>query len=369
MESGSGAKLDSYFAYTKKVFELSNTSVLNRTFSSVFDYLKPEFWRPFSREKIKFIGNLQHEIHSRFSHTKIRQTLLYQLAFLGTAPSKTSRVYATLNYIDMKWGVLYPMGGISSLIAAMVQVGKDKGVIYHTNTPVETIVHHSHVATAIKVKEKEIRFDSIISNTHREFTEKVLLKRPSSKTYPRAPSAVLIFAGIQGKLKNLAHHNLFFADDYECYYRDVYTTHSIPKDPNFYMAAASIIDLSIAPTECENLSWVIPVSSKRKMDRSELTHFVDMILEKTEQKIGQAIRSKLLFLEYRAHEYFTETFNAPDGTAIGIPNLTTLTGPFRPKFFDSTLANLFYVGADTHPGIGMPMCILSAQNLSKHFMV
>jgi phytoene desaturase len=367
IEIGSGSKLDQYYEYTQKVFELSNKVVLNRSFESFFDYMKPEFWQPFTHEKIKFIGNLQDEIHSRFANPKLRQTLLYQLAFLGTPPDKTSRVYATLNYIDMKWGVLYPLGGISSLINTMIQVGKDKGVTYHINSPVQKIIHQQQKATAIQVGEKILNFDIIVSNAHREFTHKQLLGRKFSRTYPSAPSAVLIFAGMKGTLKNLAHHNLFFADDYNRYYSDVYTTNTIPEDPNFYMAAASVTDPSVAPKDCENLSWVIPVSSKRPMSDVELKEFVHSILLKTEQKLGQAIQPNLLFLEYRAHKYFAESFNAPNGTAIGIPNIASLTGPLRPKYFDSKLKNLYYVGADTHPGIGMPMCILSAQNLAKHF--
>jgi phytoene desaturase len=365
IEVGSAEKLDQYYQYTQKVFELSNKVVLNRSFKSFFDYMKPEFWQPFTHEKIKFVGNLQDEIHTRFHHPRLRQTLLYQLAFLGTPPAKTSRVYATLNYIDMRWGVLYPLGGISSLIRAMIQVGQKKGVTYHKNSPVQKILHKKNKANGVLVGGKIEEFDIVVSNAHREFTHKQLLGRKLSKKYPSAPSAVLIFAGIKGRLEGVAHHNLFFADDYNQYYKDVYTTNTIPEDPNFYMAAASVTDSSVAPKGCENLSWVIPVSSMRRMDTQELSEFVYKVIATTEQKLGQHIKANLMFLEYRAHEYFAESFNAPHGTAIGIPNLATLTGPLRPKFFDSKLKNLYYVGADTHPGIGMPMCILSAQNLAK----
>lgn len=363
-ESGAAEKLQNYFDYSKKVYELSEQHVLNRTFTSLLNYIHPKFWSPFILNGVQFVGSLEQEVNKRFENKYLRELLLYHLAFLGTEPHKTSRVYATMNYLDMKWGVYYPKGGIHRLVDAMVRVGKKLGVDYKTDEEVVHVrIEGSSIHHIVTTKNAYVA-DCIVSNTSREFFEKRLLER-SYPTTEHAPSAVLIFAGLNKRLKKVAHHNMFFADDFKGYYDDIFVRKTIPMDPNFYLAAASVTDPSVAPKGKENLSWVIPISAYKKMNQGELDAYVTHIIGLTEERIGESIQPHLLFTEVRAHEYFENAFHAPDGTAIGIPNRMRYTGPLRPKAQHDYIKNLYFVGADTHPGIGMPMCILSARNLSK----
>lgn len=364
LEPGSSTALQDYFYYTEKIYTLSMSQVLQRSFTSFLDYLAPSFWSPFVKRRIKFIGNLEQEIYARFQNPYLRQILLYNLAFLGTAPQHTARVYATLNYIDMKWGVLYPRGGMYALVKSMEAIAIENGVKFHYNSPVSKILNKDGETTGLISLDETHQFDIVISNAHREFTEKTLLGRTYRPT-SLAPSAVLIFAGMRGKLTNASHHNLFFSDDFAAYYKEVFDLQVTPNDPNFYLAVASSTDASVAPENYENLSWVIPVSAKKRMTNTQLQTFANKIITITEQKLGEKIRDRLLFTEIRAHEYFETSFHAPSGTALGIPNLIKYSGPLRASQTDKKLKGLYYVGADTHPGIGLPMVLLSAMNLAK----
>jgi phytoene desaturase len=352
-----------YLKRGKEQFDISKKYFISKNLKW-YNYLNPLLG--IQGMRLQIYPNVDKYIKKYFKNDNLQHLLMYHLAFLGSSPYNTSAIYTMMNYVDTL-GVYYPKSGIYSLIESMVKLLKSNGGELHLNTKVNKIIVKDGKAIGVSTNVGDYYAEIIISNGHIQTTENNLL----SKEYRThkvllqkdlAPSAVLIMAGYKDIIKNAQHHNLIFSTDYKKYYDELFSDITLPADPNFYVNIASVNDSSTAPDGCSNISIVVPYPAGIYLSKVEEEEYANKIIRIAMRHFGEKeYEDKLQILEIRSAKFFESRYDAPSGTAIGIGHNLSKTGPLRPQNYNSKLKNLFYVGADTQPGIGMPMCILSGQ--------
>ncbi len=207
----------------------------------------------------------------------------------------------------------------------------------------------------------------VCSADYRNFEVNLLPKE--SQTYPEeywekrtlSPGAFIIYLGIGRKLKNVEHHNLYFNESWEEHFDDVFKQKKWPEKPSYYVHVPSKTDPSVAPSGGETLMFLVPVAAGL-FDNSEIREsFAEKIISHFESLIGQKIYPFIKVKRIYAHKDFINEYNSFKGSAFGLAHTLTQTAFFRPKNKSRKLKNLYYVGQYTNPGIGVPICLLSAQ--------
>ncbi len=372
LEPGAGAKLDSYLAASKTKYDIATNRFLYKNYTSVLDFVTPEVM--FQGPRLSVFSTMDRYISKRFKSREVQQLLQYPLVFLGASPYNAPALYSLMSHIDFDQGVFYPQGGMYTLIEAMVKIGEKLGVTYKSNAEVTSIRIEDGKAVGVELADGSFYpADTIVSNADMHFTETKLLEAPyRSKTdsywdkQVLAPSALLMYLGVKGKLPNLAHHNLRFSKDWKSNFDSIFGTPEFPSDPSFYVCAPSVTDPSVAPKGDENVFVLVPIAPKLDYSPEQLDNYAEKILEIIETEMGCVnLRKNLIFKRYFSVKDFEDRYHAFGGSALGPAHTLFQTAAFRPDTKSKKVNNLYYVGAGTNPGIGLPICLISAQLVYK----
>lgn len=187
-----------------------------------------------------------------------------------------------------------------------------------------------------------------------------------------APSCLLYYVGLSKKLTNVLHHSLFFDVSFDRHGEEIYKTKQWPGEPLFYVSVSSVTDLSVAPPNCENLVFLIPVAAGLSGDTEELREkYFDMIVQRFENHIGQPVSEFIMYKKSFAYSDFVDEYNSFKGNAYGLANTLLQTAIFRPSCRSKKIKNLFFTGQLTVPGPGVPPSLISgevvAMEVLKHY--
>lgn len=301
----------------------------------------------------------------------LQHILQFMSVFMGGSPAEIPAIYSLLGYVDYGLGVYYPQGGFGQVAKAFESVAKNQGVTINYNSPVEEIRTGSGKINSLVVNGKEIGYDLVVANADYHHVDQELVPRNDS-TYSKkkwenidlSPSALLIFLGIDRRLKNLAHHTLFFDTDWDAHFMDI-KSGQWSKSPLFYMSAPSLTDDSVAPKGHENLFVLAPMPAGEQASQVVINETVANILSRISEQVGVDINSHIVYQKILAQDYFKNTFNALGGNAFGPSHTLRQSAIFRPKMKSNKLSNLYYSGQYTNPGTGVPMVALSGKAVSK----
>ncbi len=372
LEPGAGAKIDDYLSASKIKYDIATSKFLHKNYSSVLDFLTPEVI--FQGPKLSVFSTMDKYISKRFKSREVQQLLQYPLVFLGASPYNAPALYSLMSHIDFNQGVFYPQGGMYTLIEAMVKIGSKHGVDYRSNSEVVKIRVENGVATGVELADGSFHpADVVISNGDMHHTETSLIDaqyRSKSDRYwsnqVLAPSALLMYLGVKGKLPSLVHHNLRFSKDWKSNFDSIFGDPSFPSDPSFYVCAPSVTDPSVAPKGDENVFVLVPIAPKLVYSTKDLDDYASSILKIMEEEMGCTdLRKKIVYKRYFSVKDFEERYHAFGGSALGPAHTLFQTAAFRPDTKSKKVSNLYYVGAGTNPGIGMPICLISAQLVYK----
>lgn len=366
IETGAGAALENYLRRARYAYETSTERLVYRNYDSLVDMIRAARG---DIRKLHIFSDLHSYVGRFFQNDQLRKLFEYPAVFLGTSPYKLPANYAMLSHADFTQGVFYPRGGIYKIVEALVAIGKKHGVEYLTNKSVSKIEVKQGAAVGVKIGGKLIAADIVVSNADRHFTETTLLDagfRDHSERYWRSrtssPSAVLIYLGVNRQYPSLRHHNLLFSDRWHENFEQIFKSPSLPSDPSLYVCAPSQTDPSVAPKGHENLFVLVPTGAGLKATKTEIDCFVEMILGTLETEMNlDGLQKHITFKKIFALDDFQAAFNAYRGSGLGLAHTFRQTAFFRPRNKSRKVKNLYFVGADTHPGIGMPTVLISAQ--------
>lgn len=368
LEAGSGTVLKKFLKDVGEQYTIAKNEFLSKNYNSIFDFVN---WRvmilgaklPLFKKQSTIINNL-------FTDEVIRKVMQYQTVLLGTSPFETPGIYTLMNYVDFVEGVWYPDKGIYEVPKALITIAQKYDVSIQTKTSVSEILVSNGIATGVKTSDGNTIFaDIVISNADSEFTDQTLLPKEYRTYTPAywekrqlAPSAFILYLGIDGKIPSLSHHNLLFSKQWEKNFDEIFTNPTWPTNPALYVCAPSVTDPSVAPPDTENLFVLVPIAAGLQSTPESLLRYRNMIIERmTEYMDIPDLKNRILVEQMYSVENFIKDYNAFKGTALGLAHTLSQTAIFRPNNVSKKVKNLFFVGAGTNPGIGMPICLLSAE--------
>ncbi|PSP16072.1 phytoene desaturase, partial [Halobacteriales archaeon QH_10_67_13] len=304
-----------------------------------------------------------------FDHPKLRQLAEYKLVFLGGSPYNTPGIYTLMSHVDMNLGVYHPDGGIASVVDAFVEVGTDLGVDLKTGTEV-TGIEPRNDEFRVRTDGPDRTFDRVVSNAPPPFVESELLPETydrreqywETRTY--APSAYLMYFGVEGEV-DLEHHALVLPTDWKPHFDAIFEDPAWPEDPAYYVHVPSKTNPTVAPEGHEVVFALVPLAPGLDDGPERREQFRELVLDDLADNTGVDFRDRIVLEETASVSEFGERFNAPGGTALALAHPLDQTGPLRPGHRAPGLDGLYYVGAYTNPGIGMPMCILSGEHATE----
>jgi len=374
VETGAGDALRDYVAKGTEIYRLALQHFLYTDFSHPTQLLKKEIMTSAPR-LFSLLTKPIHQYVSQFVQTpELQKILEYPMVFLGTSPFKAPAMYSLMSALDFNEGVFYPQRGMYSIIELLFSIGQKQGVTYHFSQEVKQIIHADFLANGVVLADgTSVAADIVISNADLHHTETNLLDesaRSYSETYwdkkQSGISALLVYLGVRGSLPQLEHHNLYFVDDWKENFTSIYESKKLPTSASLYVSRTSATDPSTALNDHENLFMLVPLPTGMYPDADEQTRLATHFLEQFAQAIDQPdLTERIVSQSIFGPKDFTETFHAWEGTALGMSHVLGQSALWRTSPQSKKLKNLFYVGASTMPGIGLPMCLISAEIVYK----
>ena len=367
IEKGSGEKLTAFMQEAQDNYNIAIKDLVYRPGVSPMELVTLET----AKKMTQFFGNISKDIRQKFKNTKLVQILEFPVLFLGAKPSDTPSFYSFMNFADFGLGTWQPTGGMYSVILGIEKLAIELGVTIKTNTPVEKIIVENNKAVAIQVNGIRLNADVILSGADYHHSETLLDKehRQYSEKYWEkkvfAPSSLLFYIGFDKKLKNVAHHNLFFDVDFDKHASDIYDNPKWPNDPLFYANFTSVTSDNLAPAGCENGFFLIPIAPGIE-DTQELRDFYfEKIIDRFEKITQQEVRKNIIFTQSFCVNDFISEYNSYKGNAYGLANTLLQTAFLRPKLKSSKVKNLYFTGQLTVPGPGVPPALISGKLVSE----
>ncbi len=366
LEPGAGEKLVEYLEQAKYQYDVSMKQFLYKNFTSIFDFFNKRMLT--EGRKLHVFENLDAFTKRFFKSERLRKILQYSMVFLGGAPSNTPALYSVINHADFNLGVWYPEGGFNAVAVAMQKLAESYGAKFIFNTPVTKINVVNGVATSVSTETDEFEADVVVGNGDYHHIETSLLPK-SSQSYSNrywnnrtvAPSAFIIYLGLNKKLNSLSHHNLVLSNDWTKHFNAIFDKPSWPDEPSYYVCAPSQTDPTTAPEGKENLFVLVPIASDLPETPEFREEFAQKIISHFEEETGESITPNIEVKRIFTGEDFAKDYNAFKGTALGLSHTLWQTAMMRPRMKSKKVKNLYYSGQFTQPGIGVPMTLISGQ--------
>lgn len=372
-QKGSGKILEAYLRQAQTIYELALKYFLYNPFKSFIPLIRKDI----IKNSHLLVSGLTKPIHKviskKFTSQKLQQILEYPMVFLGASPFSAPSLYQLMSYLDFKQGVYYPEGGMYKIIEALSMQSKKLGVQYEYSSEVTEILVRNRRAIGVKCKSEELYYDLVISNSDLYYTETKLLSQ-QHRTYTEkywntrqaGPSAILMYLGVKGELPQLEHHNLFFVNDWKHNFDAIYDTKEWPEKASIYVSKTSQTDKT-APKGHETLFVLVPLpASFDVVDKNTTEIFTQQYISQIAEMTGiDDLKSRITYTHIVDPSYFGTMFHSWQNTALGMSHTLKQSALFRPTIKSKKIENLYYVGAGVQPGVGVPMCLISAELVYK----
>ena len=367
IEPGSARHLRNFISKAQKNYDIAINKVVLRPGLSPLELVTPET----ALRVDQFFKTISSEVRKKFRNKKLVSTLEFPVLFLGAKPSKTPSFYSFMNYADFGLGTWHPKGGMYEIVKAMKNLAEELGVKIQTESPAIKINVENKKTIGIQANGEDILADVVLSGADYHHSESLL--EPKYRQYSEAywnkktfaPSSLLFYIGIDKKLENVEHHNLFFDTDFERHANEIYDRPSWPEDPLFYANFPSVTDHSMAPKNSETGFFLIPIATNLT-DTPELRNqYFDIVMDRFEKRTGQNIKNNIIFKESFCVNDFVEQYNSYKGNAYGMANTLRQTAFLRPGLKSSKVKNLYFTGQLTVPGPGVPPALISGKLVSQ----
>ncbi len=367
LEPGSAHQLRRYLRRAKRQYQI----ILDNFLYARFDKASSLFTKgslPALRH-VPLLGTMQKYVERYFHSPELQKLMQYTLVFLGSSPYNAPAMYNIMSHMDFTQGVFYPRGGIHEIVGALLKLADKYGVEIKCNQSVREIEVVDGKATAV-VTEDGTRYeaDVILSNADVHFTETKLLppkaRQFSAKHWEKrvlAPSALLIYLGVEGELPELLHHTLYFSDDWQKNFSEIFDEHIWPTTPSIYISNPTKTDPTVAPKGMQNVFILVPLGAHSSDTDAQREAYCEKVFTIVEDKLKiPDFRSRIVYKKLFGPRDFASRYNSMGGTALGEAHTLLQTAFGRTSSRSKKVSNLYYVGSTTHPGIGMPVCLISA---------
>ena len=363
-----------FLAQGRVQYRTSLDYLVGRNYNGISDYFSPKVLARIFQ--VRAHRCMYADVSRYFQDDRLRAAMTFQTMYLGVSPFASPAVYGLLPFTELGVGIWFPKGGLYAIPLALERLAREEGVRFHYGAPVERILTDGGRTTGVRLAGGEVvEADAVLCNADLPYAyEKLLdpqattLKRKEKLRY--TSSGYMLYLGMKKQYPELGHHNVVFGLDYKGSFDDIFERFRVPEDPSFYINAPTRTDASLAPKGKDSLYVLVPVPHQHPG--------VDWKQE------GPKVRAKVfarlaalgfsrLEADIEVERVFTpddwaSTFNLARGSAFGLAQNFTQIGPFRPANQDARVKNLFFVGASTQPGTGLPTVLISARLVTERLM-
>jgi phytoene desaturase len=303
----------------------------------------------------------------------LRQLLSFHSLLVGGNPFTTTSIYTLIHCLERKWGVFFPKGGTGRLVQALVTLLEELGGEIRLNSEIDAIVTRNGAVSGVRAQGgREEPFDLVVSNADVFHTYDSLLRDESSAAPMRrklarkkySMSLFLIYFGTRRRFPNLRHHNVIFGPRYRELLGDIFENGRLADDFSLYLHAPTLSDPDLAPAGCETYYVLSPVPHLGKLDIDwdrEGPAYADRILHYLEQRYMPELRSQIVTQRVFTPKDFKLELNAHLGSAFSLEPRLLQSAYFRVHNRERKIRGLYFVGAGTHPGAGIPGVVNSAK--------
>ena len=366
LEPGSAARLDEFLAQAAYKYEVGINKFVHLPSRSVTEFIDWEIIK--GAVRLDLLQSMAKHARKFFRHPKLLKLIEFPVLFLGATPENTPALYSLMNYADLALGTWYPKGGMHQIVRGMVALAEELGVKVEYNQEVREIVVENGRTTGVRTATGFWPADAVVAGADYHHIEQQVLA-PEHRHYSpaywdsrtMAPSSLLFYLGVDRKLANLLHHNLFFDEDFSQHAHEIYEAPQWPSRPLFYASVPSKTDPTVAPAGQENLFLLIPVAPDLDDPEATREKYYNLLMDRLEKHCGHSIREHVVYKRSYAHRDFVADYHSFKGNAYGLANTLKQTAILKPTLKSKKVRNLYFTGQLTVPGPGVPPSLISGQ--------
>jgi len=363
-----------YIAEGSQHYKLSLEKFVGRNFFNIFEY--------FSLKNLPLIFKLKalakHYANTGrfFKDERLKAAFTFQNMYLGLSPYDAPATYSLLQYTELAEGVWYPIGGLYRAIESLTEIAEKLGVNFIYNAPVKQLkVAGSKVEGVVLEDGREFNSDIFVGNADLPYIYKELLpekaaaKKLEKKLY--TCSTIMFYWGVDKQYSQIAHHNVFLGGDYKDSFDRIFNDHDLPENPSFYVHAPTRTDASAAPEGQDTLYVLVPVGH---LDEGQdwdarVAQARKSVMKRLTKEMGITdLDEHIKFEIVYQPQVWKERFNLEKGAAFGLSHNFWQVGYLRPQNRHAKYKNLYFTGASTHPGTGLPIVLLSARLTTERIL-
>ncbi len=366
------AKMKKYLAGAGKLFHDTEDIIIRQNFNSLPHFLGQMARVPWGHAP-KMARSMWAEMERHFDSQEVKVIFSLVAFFLGATPYDTPAVYSLLSYTEMVHdGYHNVKGGMYKIVEGLLQEFKKAGIKITYNTEiVDYVEKDGELDHLVDDKGKRWDADIFVINADAAAFRHWVFKRPKfteekldRMKWTLAPFTM--YVGVNGKIDGLHHHNYFLGTNFKEYAGKIFKNSISLSKPYYYVNVNSKHNPDSAPEGCENLFILCPVPDLRyKPDWSDRDELANNILTDLSERAGYDIKGNLATLTIMDPIDWQKAFNLYKGSGLGLAHDLNQIGGFRPKNFDEKFGNVFYVGASTTPGTGLPMVVIGSKLVTE----
>ncbi|MGD8456675.1 MAG: phytoene desaturase family protein [Anaerolineales bacterium] len=311
-----------------------------------------------------------------FDNPRLKSAFTFQDVYMGLSPFEAPATFSLMPYTEMVHGVWYPKGGMYQIVNALMSLAQDAGVEFQFNIDVRQIDLDGARARGVFVNGHQLEADIVLANADLPYVCSELIpndkqvKRLARKKY--SCSVISFFWGVDKNFEALSPHTLFLADDYRDNFVSIIKELDLPSNPSLYIHAPTRLDPSMAPAGEDTLTAIVPVGHMSEDSEQDWGDIRDEAREHVFRRL------RLLGIDdLEEHVKFEINFTPPSwkkrynlvkGSTHGLCHNLSQLGPFRPDFEHPDYDNLYFTGASTRPGTGLPTAIISGRMAAERII-
>ena len=385
---------DRYLGFLQEAhrhYEISVAEVLKKNFASLFSMARLSFLR--HALALHPFESIYSRASKYFWTERLRRVFTFGSMYMGMSPFDAPGTYSLLQYTELAEGIWYPKGGFHSIIAALVRIGERLGVTYRLSTSVEVVnlsppdFTNKRRATGVTLSTGEtLTADVVIINADLVYAYNNLLPpsllAKSLEKRAASCSSISFYWAMNRKVPELITHNIFLADDYRESFDDIFKKQLIPSQPSFYVNVPSRIDSTASPEGTDAIVVLVPVGHllseengrgievQSKQDwEAMVTSARETVFSTIEARTGaRGLQQALVKEIVNTPQSWKDVFNLDKGAILGLSHSFFNVLSFRPSTKHASIGSLYFVGASTHPGTGVPICLAGSKITSEQVL-
>ena len=349
---------------SKKVYDVGFKKLVHRPFIRIWDMVK----QVPALLILKCYKTVSQMVNSHLKHPLIRQAFSIHPLLVGGNPFKTTAIYTLIHYLERRWGVFFCMGGTGKLVEELGALMERHGVNIVLNADVEEIITANKTATGVRFGDNEIIDAEVVvfggdpETCYQHMLPNTRPRLPDIKKHYSMGLYVLYF-GTKKLYPDVAHHSIWMGPRFKELLSEIFDAKQMSEDFSLYLHRPTATDKSFAPDGCESFYVLCPVPNLQGgVDWSlEAEVLRDRIVEALEETILPELSSVIEEVFWMTPEDFAKDYRSMHGAGFSIEPRLTQSAWFRFHNRDKAISNLYFVGAGTHPGAGLPGVVSSAK--------